>query len=103
MSQVLYTMIQFFTTPWLILRTMSIPPFLESSQVLHYKTIGREMPIIPGGKLRGKLERKDWQIFLFDLELLGGSSHDLYTWLITMVSKSPKWGYSPYKGPKFGL
>ena len=21
-------------------------------------------------------------------------------WLITMVSKSPKWGYSPYKWPK---
>ena len=22
-------------------------------------------------------------------------------WLITMVSKSPKWGYSPYKWPKW--
>ena len=22
-------------------------------------------------------------------------------WLITMVSKSPKWGYSPYKWPNF--
>ena len=22
-------------------------------------------------------------------------------WLVTMVSKSPKWGYSPYKWPKW--
>ena len=25
----------------------------------------------------------------------------LSKWLITMVSKSPKWGYSPYKWPKW--
>ena len=24
-------------------------------------------------------------------------------WLITMVSKSPKWGYSPYKWPKWSV
>ena len=24
-------------------------------------------------------------------------------WLVTMVSKSPKWGYSPYKLPFHGL
>ena len=33
--------------------------------------------------------------------LLGGSSQDLDTWLVTMVSKSPKWGYSPSKLPKW--
>ena len=25
----------------------------------------------------------------------------LSKWLVTMVSKSPKWGYSPYKWPKW--
>ena len=28
---------------------------------------------------------------------------DLDTWLITMVSKSPNWGYSPSKWPKWGI
>ena len=31
--------------------------------------------------------------------LLGGS-FPVSKWLITMVSKSPTWGYSPYKWPK---
>ena len=93
-------MIQFFYYPLAYIKNHDYSSILGTSQVLHYKTIGREMPIIPGGKLRGNLERKIGR-FLFEIELLGGSSHDLYTWLITMVSKSPKWGYSPYKGPKW--
>ena len=27
--------------------------------------------------------------------------HPVSKWLTTMVSKSPKWGYSPYKWPKY--
>ena len=34
--------------------------------------------------------------------LLGGSS-PFSKWLITMVSKSPKWGYSSSEWPVFGL
>ena len=43
--------------------------------------------------------------FQFDEHIfqMGGSTTNQieYQWLITMVSKSPKWGYSPYKWPKW--
>ncbi len=84
-------------TTWAPYPALKLPP-----QSPRRYTLKPEAESVTGnGNAFGALSIPEWKNQEWKPKELGGASQDLDTWLITIVSKSPKWGYSPYKWLKW--